>query len=240
MRRLLASLCAAALIFFVTTPARALSVSTGVISDDFNDGNTDGWEFPYNAGMSQGPGDWAVDGGELVQRFFGDSNNALVKDYILSDQNISVNAETQGYAGIVLWYQQIDGSMANYVSVNYNYQTGLEVREEINGQTFRSIYGGPWIGSDFNLLLEADSATGLLTVQIASHINTNQGSLSHYANTPIRAGLSGVFSGNHFGRFDDLLIVSDDINPVPEPGTMCLLGSGLVGLAGYGRKRRKA
>ena len=200
-------------------------VTAAVFFDDFNDGNADGWVFPYNSGQSQGPGDWTVENGELVQHFFGDNNAALVDNLIISDQVIEAQMRTQGYTGVALWYNQVDQDWANWIAVSHNYQTGMWVHEFIDGVGTRYSYGGPWIPSTtwFDLKVEADSATGSLTTYLdGAYLFT------HFANTPYRTGLSGLRSGNHFGYFDNFRLPSAHI--IPEPSTL-IIWSLLGGLA---------
>ena len=165
MKRWIAGLAVAVVLVAVSGFGQAEAAV--VFFDDFNDGNADGWVFPYNSSGSQGPGLWSVEDGVLVQRFFGDANCALVNNLFISNQVVETQMRTAGYAGVVVWYQQVNDAWANYVSVAYNiHRGGMYVAELIDGQGYTYSYGGPWIGNDayYDLRVAADSATGSLTV----------------------------------------------------------------------------
>jgi hypothetical protein len=49
-----------------------------------------------------------------------------------------------------------------------------------------------------------------------------------------------AFRSNPTGNFTDGVYFVKDLSPVPEPGTMMLLGAGFLGLAIYGKRRKNA
>lgn len=210
------------------------NANAGVIFDDFNDGNTDGWLFPYNSAMSQGPGDWSVENGVLVQHVFGDANSGLVDNLLISDQTIEVQTSSAGYAGVVLWYQQVNNTLANYISFVINpYSSGLSLGVIKDGQATKLDYQyRTWPSQWYDLRVDANSSTGELNVFVDDAFV-----FSYQADTPYRTGLSGVYSGNYYGYFDNFRLTSNDIQPIPEPSTILLLGFGLLGAGRYRRRK---
>jgi len=157
-----------------------------------------------------------------------------VDNLLISDQVIEAQMRTIGYAGVVLWYQENHNS---WVAIYHNYQTGMWVVELIDGIGHGYSYGGPSIGSTtwYDLRVDADSVTGDLKVYLDDVYL-----FTHRTSNPYRTGLSGLWSGNAVGYFDNFSLTSDDIAPVPEPATMLLLASGLVGLVGLRRRVGKS
>lgn len=81
-----------------------------------------------------------------------------------------------------------------------------------------------------------------LVDQISYSFNSDEiAKLSYYLTTSNPYGKNATFGIGldpdcHF--FNDGITLEINTSPVPEPGTILLLGAGLIGLAGFGQRRR--
>jgi hypothetical protein len=195
------------------------AATAGVVFDNFNDGNTDGWVFPFNPNTTQFPGSWDVENQRLVQHLTSDHNAGLLNNLVFTDQVIQTEVKTLGYGGVVLWHQNDD-----WVSVVvYPAWTGVVVFEVLNGQWTTTPYNHHTASDWYDLKVAANSATGELAVYLDGvYLFTHTTSVPGF-------GLSGVISGNEVGYFDNFRLTSGDV--APEPGSLTLwVCFGLAGI----------
>ena len=187
---------AVVLVFFLGLTATSAYAST--FSDNFNDGNADGWWLGYQQGAPWKPGNWRVEDGMLVQDDGGDNFIATYEGLQLSSQKVQADfsfKNASGYGGLILWYKNDD----NWVYVRlYPGVQGLWFSEDINGEDTNTFY--TYIAPDttwYTIKVKANKS-GILDVYVnGSYI------LSHQTQTSDRYGKSGVFNGNAGGYIDN-------------------------------------
>lgn len=188
---------------FAVTPTYA-----GTFSDNFDDGNADGWWLGYSQHTPWVNGNWRIETGELVNDQPGDQFNALVQDIQVASQTAEVSLKTNGpsgYGGIALWYQD-DNNWLNILI--YPAAQEIWVIEHIDGVNNLSRYPFSPVSDNtwYKLKIEANSSNGELKIYVDDNYI-----LTHQTLTTHRIGKSGVNNGNAGSFFDNFKVTADSI-----------------------------
>jgi len=228
-------LLACVLALFVVT---SQAVAVTLLSDDFNDGNDDGW-------VKTDPQFYSVAGGEyLIDNYGGGTTYALRPDVTLpSNWVFTVDMKMwrlythNSYAGVGI-VENPSNPWSNYINVNMAIHAplnlmGLQIHWQYGATPIDWVPYNP--GDQVRLTVSRAEGSNVLSAVLTGPGGTLSATsidLSGKLAVTRTPALQG--SGESYSAFDNVLITA-----IPEPSTLLSLAVGAMGLAGFALRRKR-